>query len=74
MTGWNGVLHAIQKALGLDVRDVSAIEAAMSISEQAMWATPTSDRRPDGGDGTGSASRESICLPSEVKVPEDGAR
>ena len=40
MTGWNGVLHAIQKALGLDVRDVSAIEAAMSISQQAMWRHP----------------------------------
>ena len=38
MTAWNTVLHIIQKALGLSPRDVSAIEAAMSISEQAMWA------------------------------------
>jgi hypothetical protein len=40
MTAWHGVLHAIQKALGLGPRDVSAIEGAMSISQQAMWRHP----------------------------------
>ena len=43
-TGWHGVLHIIQRALGLSPRDVSAIEGAMAISEKAMWA----DRRGAG--------------------------
>src|ERR1700722_12097105 len=37
MTAWHGILHIFQKALGLEPRDVSVIEAAASLSEQAMW-------------------------------------
>ena len=36
-TMWEGALNVIRNALGLGPRDVSAIEAAMSISEKAMW-------------------------------------
>ena len=39
MTAWEGALNVIRQALGLGPRDVSAIEGAMSISEQAMWST-----------------------------------
>jgi hypothetical protein len=35
-TMWNGVLHVIQRALGLEPRDVSAIEGAMAITEKTM--------------------------------------
>jgi hypothetical protein len=37
-TMWNGVLHIIQRALGLEPRDVSAIEGAMAITEKTMWS------------------------------------
>ena len=36
-TMWNGILHIIQRALGLSPRDVSAIEGAMAITERTMW-------------------------------------
>jgi hypothetical protein len=36
-TLWEGVVNIIRNALGLGPRDVSAIEAAMSVAEQAMW-------------------------------------
>ena len=37
MTMWEGAMSLMRRALGLGPRDTSAIEAAMSISEQAMW-------------------------------------
>ena len=37
-TMWNGILHIIQRALGLSPRDVSAIEGAMAITEKTMWS------------------------------------
>ena len=37
-TMWNGFLHLIQRALGLGPRDVSAIEAAMALTEKTMWS------------------------------------
>ena len=37
-TMWNGMLHIIQRALGLEPRDVSAIEAAMALTEHTMWS------------------------------------
>lgn len=36
-TMWEGALGIIRRALGLGPRDVSAVEAAMAISEHAMW-------------------------------------
>ena len=36
-TMWNGVLHLISRALGLSPRDTPAIEAAMALTEKAMW-------------------------------------
>lgn len=36
-TMWEGALNVIRNALGMGPRDVSAIEAAMGISEKAMW-------------------------------------
>jgi hypothetical protein len=40
MTMWEGALAIIRDALGLGPRDVSAIEAAMSLGEQLMWRDP----------------------------------
>jgi hypothetical protein len=37
MTMWNGVLDIIRQALGMEPRDVSAIEAAMAITEHTIW-------------------------------------
>ena len=37
-TMWNGFLHLIQRALGMGPRDVSAIEAAMALTEKSMWS------------------------------------
>ena len=36
-TVWNGFLHLIQRALGMGPRDVSAIEAAMALTERTAW-------------------------------------
>jgi hypothetical protein len=40
MTMWEGALAIIRDALGMGERDISAIEAAMSLSEQLMWRDP----------------------------------
>ena len=40
MTMWEGALSVIRQALGLGPRDTSAIEAAMALSEDAMWQHP----------------------------------
>jgi hypothetical protein len=36
-TMWQGALNLFRRALGLGPRDVSAVEAAMALSEKAMW-------------------------------------
>ena len=36
-TMWEGALNLMRRALGLGPRDVSAVEAAMAVSEKAMW-------------------------------------
>ena len=36
-TMWEGALNIMRRALGLGPRDVSAVEAAMAVSEKAMW-------------------------------------
>jgi hypothetical protein len=36
-TMWEGALNVMRRALGLGPRDISAVEAAMAISEKAMW-------------------------------------
>jgi hypothetical protein len=36
-TMWEGALNLMRRALGLGPRDISAVEAAMAISEKAMW-------------------------------------
>ena len=67
MTAWEGALHVIRDALGLGVRDVSAIEAAMSISEQAMW------RHPEGvGDLMEAQGRANLPSgqPKTVSLPK----
>ena len=64
MTGWHAALHMIQKALGLGPRDVSAIEAAMSISEQAMWQHPRA-----GGDLMEAMARGDRAREAEQRKP-----
>jgi hypothetical protein len=39
-TMWEGALGVIRRALGLGPRDTSAIEAAMALTEHAMWTDP----------------------------------
>ena len=74
MTGWHGVLHIIQQALGLGPRDVSAIEGAMSVSEQAMWQHPrgTGDLMEAMGRGARADAAESaVSLPKLRFSKED---
>jgi hypothetical protein len=40
MTMWEGALSVIRQALGMGPRETSAIEAAMALSEEAMWQHP----------------------------------
>ena len=40
MTMWEGALAIIRDAIGLGPRDTSAIEAAMSLTEQLTWRDP----------------------------------
>ena len=52
MTMWEGALSIIRNALGLGPRDTSAIEAAMSLSEQLIW------RDHAGGRSAGSCGAD----------------
>ena len=36
-TMWEGALNLMRRALGLGPRDISAVEAAMALTEKAMW-------------------------------------
>ena len=60
---WQGALNVIRRALGLGPRDTNAIEAAMAISEKAMW-------KHDSGMAMEAGAR-SLGLRFQKMGPED---